>query len=359
MTDLDRKTETALDTVRDRYGHTVYPQEAATIRARRTQAALNGYRLDLADSAEPLLAAARSALDAMPTSAHTQAWRNVLDSLATSHTEILATAGREPERQAVWAHLAHWAENGSIAAHLADQHHQPRPQFTAEEQQMWTDRARAAQHRGELGPIESWYAADGRRITLANLIEDDTSEVIALTGDLDAPGWSVIGRYSNTYIAGKALPRPVPPGVLRPEGTSRFNRPEMKPEIPAQELLRDITEAHHAGEVSEALLVAIDPGCDDSAMTLLKQLIHDAAGFSRALETMQGQHIGARLDSLGRQLGFPAREVHDAAEDLGATVAVLPPHRVPKPPRIRPRPALETTPPAAPLPHTTTTARHP
>ncbi|MFJ1551382.1 hypothetical protein [Streptomyces sp. NPDC088246] len=358
---LDRETETALDAVRDRYGRIVHPQEAAAIRAHRTRAALDGYRLDLADSAGPLLAAARSALDAMPPSAHTRAWRDMLDSLATAHTEILRAAGlpAEREQQVVWAHLAHWAENGAIAAHLAEVYHQPGPEFTADEAREWTERARAARRQGGLDLIESWYAADGRRITIAYLVEDDASEVVALTGDPDAPGWSVIGRYDNEYVAGKTLPRPLPRGALRPEGTSRFNRPEMAPELPVQELLRDVTEARCAGDVSEALLAATDQGYDSGPMTRLHHLLYEGAGFSRALETVQGQRIGARLDALGRQLEFLAREVHDAAEDLGATVAVLPPHRVPKPPRIRPRPALETTPPPAPPQHITAIARRP
>ncbi|MFF8918300.1 hypothetical protein ACF08M_34635 [Streptomyces sp. NPDC015032] len=358
---LDRETETALDAVRDRHGRIVRPQEAAAIRTRRTRSALDGYRLDLADSAGPLLGAARTALDAMPPTAHTQAWRDMLDSLATSHMEILRAAGQPAEREAqtVWAHLAHWAENGAIAAHLADLHHKPGPEFTADEAQEWTERARVARTRGALDLIESWYAADGRRITLAYLAEEDLSEVIALTGDPDAPGWSVIGRYDNEYVAGKTLPRPVPPGVLRAEGTSRFDRPEMAAEIPVQELLRDVTEAHCAGDVSEALLTATDQGRGSGPMTHLHQLLYEAARFSHALESVQGQRLGARLDALGRQLEFLAREVQDAAEDLGATVAVLPPHRVPKPPRIRPRPALETTPPPAPPQHSTATARRP
>ncbi|WP_411140977.1 hypothetical protein [Streptomyces sp. x-80] len=358
---LDRETETALDAVRDRYGRTVRPQEAAAIRTRRTQAALAGYQIDLASSAGPLLAAARNALDAIPATAHTQAWRDVLDSLATSHTEILRAAGQPTgrEQQAVWAHLAHWAEHGSIAAHLADQHHQCGPEFTAEDQQMWTVKARAARGRGELDLIESWYAADGRRITLAYLIQDDTSEVIALAGDPDAPGWCVIGRYDNEYVAGKALPRPVPPGVLRPDGASRFGRPEPAPELPVQELLRDVAEARCTGDVSEALLAATDQGHAPGPLTHLQHLVSDAADFSHALETVQGQRIGARLDALGRQLGLLAREIHDAAEDLGATVAVLPPHRTPKPPRTRSRPALETTPPTAPPQPTTTNAHRP
>ncbi|MYQ82584.1 MULTISPECIES: hypothetical protein [unclassified Streptomyces] len=358
---LDRETETALDAVRDRHGRIVRPQEAAAIRTRLTRAALDGYRLDLADAAGPLLAAAGTALDTVPPAAHTQAWRDMLDSLATSHAEILRAAGQPAEREekAVWAHLAHWAENGAIAAHLAELHHQPGPEFTADEAREWTERARLARSRGALDLIESWYAADGRRITLAYLVEEDVSEVIALAGDPDAPGWCVIGRYDNEYVAGKTLPRPVPPGVLRAEGTSRFNRPEMAPEVPVQELLRDVTEAHCAGDVSEALLTATEQGRGCGPMTHLRQLLYEAAGFSRALESVQGQRLGARLDALGRQLEFLASEVNETAEDLGATVAVLPPHRVPKPPRIRPRPALETTPPPAPPQHTTATARRP
>ncbi|MEU2131769.1 hypothetical protein [Streptomyces sp. NPDC018352] len=375
MAQLDRETESALDTVRDRYGHTVRPQEAAAIRARRTRLALDGYRIDLADSAVPLLVLARSALDTLPPADHTKAWLDVLESLARSHTEILRAAGQPAEReeQEVWARLAHWAEYGQIAAHLADlHHHQPGREFTTDEAQEWTQRAQAARHRGELDLIESWYAADGRRITLAYLIEDDTSKVIALTGDLDAPGWGVIGRYDNEYEAGQSLPRPVPPGVLHPGGpSSRFSLPERGSEFLVEELHRDIIEARCAGDVSEALLFASDPGhgagrADGQPhhfhdgvgpMARLQHLIGEAAGFSHALDTVQGHLIGARLDSIGRQLGFLAREVHEAADDLGATVAVLPPHRVPQPPRVRPRPGLETSPPPAP-PQRTTTASH-
>ncbi|WP_330434593.1 hypothetical protein OIC43_09480 [Streptomyces sp. NBC_00825] len=377
MAQLDRETESALDTVRDRYGHTVRPQEAAAIRARRTRLALNGYLIDLADSAAPLLAAAHSALDTLPPADHITAWRDVLDSLARSHAEILRTASQpaEHEQQTVWAHLSHWAEHGQIAAHLADlHHHQPGPEFTPDEAQEWMERAQAAWHRGELNLFESWYAADGRRITLAYLIEDDTSEVIALTGDLDASDWCVIGRYDNELEAGQSLPRPVPPGVLHTDGpSSRFSLPERANELLVEELHRDIIEARCAGDVSEALLFASDPGYsagpvtgqpghfhyDVGPMARLQHFIGEAAEFSHALDTVQGHLIGTRLHYIGRQLGHLAREVHEAANDLESTVAVLPPHRVPKPPRIRPRPALETTPPPAPPQHTTATARRP
>lgn len=79
---------------------------------------------------------------------------------------------------------------------------------------------------------------------------------------------------------------------------------------------------------------------------------HDAGPMVR----LQGRQIAARLAALGRQVDFLTGEVHEAAEDLGATVAVLPPHRTPGP-RIRPRPALDTTPPSAP-PRTSAPTRH-
>ncbi|MFF5537832.1 hypothetical protein ACFY71_36125 [Streptomyces cinerochromogenes] len=256
----------------------------------------------------------------------------------------------------MWPHLAFWADYGSIAADLADQHHQPVPELTAKEKRLWTAKAHAARRRGELDPIESWYAADGRLITVAYLVEDDTSTVIALAGDLDAPGWEVIGHYEHESAAGRALPRAVPPGVLRPDAASRFNRPEPSPERPVQELLQEVIEARTAGEVSAALLTAAQQGYEAGPLVRLERLLDTAAHFVYALDTVRGQQIGARLDALGRQLAFLTREVHDAAEDLGATVGVLPPHRAPVPPRIRPRPALSTTPPTPP-PRSTATAR--
>ncbi|MFE0772184.1 hypothetical protein [Streptomyces sp. NPDC058861] len=350
MMSVDREAEEALDTVRDRYGRILRPEEAAEIRARRTEAALKGYRTDLAGAALPLLDVARRALDAMPPVAHVRAWRDVLNGLAVSHKEILRLADLPAEhgRQALWPHLARWAEHGTIAVYLADQHHhQPGPEFTTDESRQWTRRAQAAQDRGELDLIESWYAADGRRITLAHLVEDDASEVIALAGDPGAPLWSVIGRYDNELAAGRVLPRPVPPGVLHPEGPGgRFTLPEPVPEIPVQVLLRDVAEAHSAGDVSEALLTATGRGTSAGPMTHLQQLVNNAAEFAHALETAQGRSLGGRLDALGRRLDLLADEIRDTAGELGTTVAVLPPHRVPKLPR---RPVLETTlPPAAP-----------
>jgi hypothetical protein len=189
---------------------------------------------------------------------------------------------------------------------------------------------------------------DGRRVTLAYLVEDDDSAVVALAGDPDAPGLEVIGHYVNEYAAGQALPQAVPPGVLRPDAAPRSAHPDPAPERPLQELLQEVVEARAAGDVSEALLSATQSGFDAGPMVRLRQLLDAAAEFSYALDIVQGRQIGARFDALGRQLDILVREVHDAAEDLGATVAVLPPHRTPRPPQIRPRPALQTTPPAAP-----------
>ncbi|MFG2707381.1 hypothetical protein [Streptomyces sp. NPDC048386] len=364
MAVIDRETETALDTARDRYGRTVHHHAAAAARARRNQAALQAYAAYLAPHADDLLTAARRALDALPPARHTAGWRALLDSLAASHAEITkvldrpAAPGLAAERDqhtAMWPHVAAWADHSYIATHLADQHHRPELSLTDEEQQMWTETAQAAQRRGELDLIESWYAADGRPITLAYLIEDDTSTVVALTGDPDAPGWQVIGHYANEYVAGQALPPAVPPGVLRPD-VSRFNRPEPAPEVSLQELIRDVTEARAAGDVSEALLTATQRGHDAGALPRLQELLEIAGRFAQALETVQGRQIAGRLAVLGRQVDFLTSEVREAAEDLGATVAVLPPHRTPRP-RIRPRPALDTTPPAPPA-RGSTPARH-
>ena len=362
---INREVETALDTTRDRHGRTVHHHAAAAVSAHRNQAAIQAYATYLAAHADELLDAARRALNTLPAARHTAAWRTLLDNLAASHTEIMsvldrpATPGSAAEREqhrTVWPHLAFWADHSYIATHLADQRLQPEIPLTDEEQQMWTDMAHAAQQRGELELIESWYAADCRPITLAYLIEDDTSTVIALAGDPDAPGWQVIGHYRNEYDAGRALPPPVPPGVLRPDA-SRFNRPEPAPEVSLQELIRDIVEAQTAGDVSETLLAATQHGYGAGPMVRLQELLETASQFAHALETVQGRQIATRLAVLGRQVGFLTREVHEAADDLGATVAVLPPHRAPKP-RIRPRLALGTTPPAAQPPASAPTRHH-
>ncbi|MFD5583269.1 hypothetical protein ACFWII_05605 [Streptomyces sp. NPDC127063] len=366
MAVIDRETETALDATRDRYGRTVHHGASAAARGRRTQAALTTYATRLAEQGHQLLHAARRNLDQLPSAPHTTAWRDLLDALAASHTEITrvldhpaepGSAGEREQHTAVWPHLAFWADYGSVAADLADQHHQPGPQLSTEDKHLWTEKARAARRRCELDPIKSWYAADGRLITLAYLVQDDASTVIALAGDLDTASWEVIGHYGHESTASQALPRAVPPGVLRPDAASRFNRPEPTPERPVQELLQEVIEARTAGEVSEALLTATQQGYEAGPLVRLERLLDTAASFSYALDTVRGQQLGARLDALGRQLAFLTREVHDAAEDLAATVGVLPPYRTPVPPRIRPRPALTTTPPASPPRSTAVTRR--
>ncbi|MGW3861614.1 hypothetical protein ACWEDZ_09015, partial [Streptomyces sp. NPDC005047] len=234
MAVIDHEYEVALDTTRDRYGRTVHAGAAAAARVHRDEAAVEAYTTHLAPHAEDLLDAARRALDELPPARHLAGWRAVLGDLSATTAEIRRALDRpvtgpsaeRARRAALWPHLTAWADHGSIASNLADQHgtHRRRPSLTMEEQQAWTEKARAAQQRGELDLIESWYAADGQPITLAYLVEDDDSTVVALHGDPGAPGWKVIGHHAHEWEAGKALPPAVPPGVLRPD-VSRFARP--------------------------------------------------------------------------------------------------------------------------------------
>ncbi|MET9507681.1 hypothetical protein ABZX62_04230 [Streptomyces flavidovirens] len=364
MAVIARETETALDMNRDRYGRTVHEGAAAAARAHRDKAAVEAYATHLAPYADALLDAAHRTLDELPPARHITGWRSLLDGLAVSAAEIRRALGRpapagpavRTQHAALWPHLAAWADHGFIASNLADQnpHQHHKAPLTDEEQQAWTERVQAAQRRGELELTESWYAADGQPISLAHLIEDDDSRVVALRGDPDAPGWQVIGRFDHEYEAGQVLPAAVPPGVLRAD-VSVFNRPVPAPEVSLQELIRDVIEAQHAGDASDALLGATQRGYNAGPMIRLQELLETAGQFASALETVQGRQVAARLTALGRQIEFLTREVHDAAEDLGATVAVLPPHRTPVL-RVRPRPAVDTTPPTP--PHRTTTARH-
>ncbi|MFF0793461.1 hypothetical protein [Streptomyces spiralis] len=365
MAVIDRETEVALDLTRDRFGRTVHPGAAAAARAHRDKAAVEAYTTHLAPHAEALLDVARLVLDELPPARHLAGWRAVLDGLAASAAEIRraldrpaapGSAAERAQHSALWPYLAAWADHSFIATDLADQSGgQHKAPLTDEEERIWTERAQAAQRRGELELTESWYAADGQPITLAHLVEDDDSTLVALRGDPDAPGWQVIGRYAHEYEAGKVLPAPVPPGVLRAD-VSRFNRPAQAPEVSLQELIRDVVEGQTAGDASEALLGAVQRGYDAGPMIRLQELLETSSQFASALETVQGRQIAARLSALSRQIEFLTREVEEAAEDLGATVAVLPPHRTPAL-RARPRPAVDTTPPAPP-PRASTTARH-
>ncbi|MDI3418599.1 hypothetical protein [Streptomyces luteolus] len=360
------ETEAALDMTRDRYGRTVHADAAAAARAHRDKAAVEAYATHLAPHAEALLDAARLVLDELPPARHLAGWRAVLDGLAASAAEIRraldrpAAPGSQAERAqhaALWPYLTAWADHNSIASNLADQRvgQCDTAPLTDEEQQLWTERAQAARQRGALELTESWYAADGQPITLAYLVEDDDSTVVALRGDPGGPAWHVIGHFAHEYGAGKALPAPVPPGVLRAD-ISRFNRPAPAPELSLQDLIRDVVEGHSAGDASNALLGAVQRGYDAGPMVRLQELLDTSGQFASALETVQGRQIAARLSALGRQIEFLTREVEEAAEDLGATVAVLPPHRTPVL-RVRPRPAVDTTPPTPP-PRASTTARH-
>ncbi|MGZ2361563.1 hypothetical protein LRE75_33610 [Streptomyces sp. 372A] len=352
------ETEAALDQTRDRHGRTVHPGAAEAARAHRDEAAVQAYRTYLAPHAEALLDVARLVLDELPPARHLAGWEAVLDGLAASTAEIRrvldrpATPGTAEERAqhaVLWPHLTVWADHGYIAGSLADQRdggqHQKSP-LPDEDRRRWTERAVAAQRRGELELTASWYAADGRPITLAHLVEDGDSTVVALRGDPGVPGWQVIGHYAHEYEAGKDLPAPVPPGVLRPD-RSRSNRPVPAPEVSVQDLVRDVVEGRSAGDASNALLDAVQRGYAAGPMIRLQELVETSSQFANALETAQGRQVAARLSALGRQIEFLTREVQEAAEDLGATVAVLPPHRTPVL-HMRPRPAVDTSPPASP-----------
>lgn len=221
MAVIDRETETALDMTRDHYGRTVHAAAAAA-RAQRDKSALEAYTTHLAPHADALLDAARRALDELPPARHLAGWRAVLDGLVSSAAEIRRALDRptapgspaeHAQHAALWPHLTAWADHSVIASNLADQrdgqHH--KAPLTEEEQRMWTELAQAAHRRGELELTESWYAADGQPITLAHLIEDDDSTLVALRGDPDAPGWQVIGHYAHEYEAGRySLPRSRP-----------------------------------------------------------------------------------------------------------------------------------------------------
>ncbi|MGW4441939.1 hypothetical protein [Streptomyces sp. NPDC004682] len=349
MLAISREGENALDTAWDRPGRAARVQGAAAARTHRDAAATASYTTHLAPHVDQLLQAARHTLDQLPPARHTDAWRALLASLAASQAAIRrllaqqAAPGSDAERQrnaAAWPHLAFWAEHGAVVETLAALDlRQTEPDLTNEERRTWTQKAHAAQRRRELDLIESWYAPDGRRVTLASVFGGNTDTVVALTGDPHSPDWEVIGHFGDIDTAREALPPPVPPGMLRPDA-SMVNRPEPHPEVSLRVLMQDIVAARTAGNVADTLLTLTQPDPAAGPALLLTQLVSTAAQFASALESMQAQQVAARLGTLARQLSFLTNELQDAAEDLGATVAVLPPHRIPSATRLAARTAL-------------------
>ncbi|MFB8352963.1 hypothetical protein [Streptomyces niveus] len=359
------KCETALDTLRNRHGTITDTTTAVSARTERNRDAAAAFTEHLLPHTQTLLATARSAIDSMPPARHHGAWLLLLDDLdhAATHIHRILTdttppgsgAAREQHR-ALWPYLTAWAEHSTILTNLVGQHRTPAPEFTGQQQAAWTERAQAAHERGELEPFESWYDAPGRLITLAYLIEDDTSTILVLAGDLDQRDWQVLGRHDNEYQAGQLAPPPVPPGVLRPDG-SRYQQHLAIPEVSLQELIHDVNVAGHSGDVAEVLLTAADdttgaPG----PLERLGELVRTAGQFADALETRQGRHTAARLNFVARQLSALTRELFDAGEELSSTVGVLPPHRVPRPRFVTTPEAAATTAPSTSAPTAVTTA---
>ncbi|WP_326812591.1 hypothetical protein OIE62_05010 [Streptomyces scopuliridis] len=213
------KCETTLDTLRSRHGTITDTQSAVSARTKRNRDAAAAFTEHLLPHTQALLAKARSAIDRMPPARHHGAWLLLLDDLDHAATQIHriltdtpptgSGAAREQHR-ALWPYLTVWAEHSTVLTNLVGQHRTPGPEFTADQQHAWTERAQAAHERGDLEPFESWYDARGRLITLAYLIEDDTSTVLVLSGDLDQPDWHVLGQNENEYQAGQLAPAPGP-----------------------------------------------------------------------------------------------------------------------------------------------------
>ncbi|MFF2189675.1 hypothetical protein [Streptomyces sp. NPDC058155] len=224
------KYETTLDTLRSRHGTITDTTTAVSARTEHNRDAAAAFAEHLLPHTQVLLATGRSAIDSMPPARHHGAWLLLLDDLDHAATQIHrilsdtpppgSGAAREQHR-ALWPYLTVWAEHSTILTNLVGQHRTPAPEFTGDQQTAWTERAHAAHERGELEPFESWYDARGRLITLAYLVEDDTSTVLVLAGDLDQPDWQILGQNDNEYQAGQSAPPPVPPGVLRPS-VSRY-----------------------------------------------------------------------------------------------------------------------------------------
>ncbi|MEI5100909.1 hypothetical protein RB200_23205 [Streptomyces sp. PmtG] len=342
---------------------------AAAVLARgRRQEGAEAFERHVLPHTNTLLSAARSAVDAMPPARHHAAWRELIDDMAHAADQIhriqSAPAGQdEPDASRVrhlqlWPYVLAWAERSFIIGDLAGQHRPVAPPLSDDEHRLWQRRAQAAWQRGDLDPTDVWYSASNELITLAYLVEQGEQTVVVLAGELDSEQMRVLGHYDSPHKAVQASPPAVPAGVLRPD-IAPFAPRAPAAESPVAQLVRQVDEARHTGDVYMALLDAVDDsGFSRGPLPRLTDLLDRAAKFADALETKQGQHSAARLSVLARQLGALREEIEAAAESLGA--GVLPPHRTPRPVfHITPtRPAPPTTPPTGPAaPHTPGPAR--
>ncbi|MFE0129981.1 hypothetical protein ACFWY6_00045 [Streptomyces sp. NPDC059037] len=304
------------------------------------------------------MAAARSAVDAMPPARHHAAWRELVDDMAHAADQIhrirSAPVGQdEPDASRVrhlqlWPYVLAWAERSFIIGDLAGQHRPVAPPLSGEELRLWQDRAQAAWERGDLDTTDVWYSASNELITLAYLVDQGEQTVVVLAGELGSEQMRVLGHYDSVHKAVEVAPPAVPAGVLHPD-IAPFAPQAPAAEAPVAKLVRQVDEARHTGDVYMALLGAVDDsGFSRGPLPRLAELLDRAAKFADALETKQGQHSAARLSVLARQLGALTGEIESAAESLGA--GVLPPHRTPRPVFhiIPPSSAPPTTPPAGP-----------
>ncbi|MFJ7423365.1 hypothetical protein ACIQXD_32885 [Streptomyces uncialis] len=361
------RCETALDGLRNRHGTIIDAHAAAEAVAKRNHAASEIYRTTLMQHTGTLLTAARGALDSLPPARHHAGWAARLDNLehaADQIQQILTSSPGEPDGEtarsrgeAMWPFLVTWAEHASTACDLADQQHTPAATaLSGDELRKWTQIARAARSSGRLTPYESWYDADQRLITIADLQhEDETFTAVALAGDLDSPDVQVLGHYGDELEAIDASPPPVPPGVLHP-AASRYAERAHSAEVSFQVLIQDVREARRASDVAEAIETAVDRyGLARGQLVRLEEFVSVCAEFAQALGTQHAQRVAGRLGALSRQFAVLTAELREAGDDLSSTVAVLPPHRTPlahRPPGLG-HPAIPTTLPVTAPPATT------
>ncbi|WP_125534077.1 hypothetical protein [Streptomyces sp. WAC 06725] len=361
-TAVHRRGARALADLRDRYGGLFDTAAARQAVAERNRDAAQDFTNHLLPHAESLLTQARTALAALPPARHHSAWKLLLNDLdhATCHSRRILSAQPETTARnaALWPYITTWAEHTPVVRDLVGQHDRPAisPSLPVEEQRYWTGLVQAARGRGTFDAFETWYDATGQQITLAHLDGEDAT-VLALAGDLGSPRLHVLGHYPDQHTAARSLPPPVPPGVLRPD-VSPYSERVLSPEVPVQDLTRDVVEARQTGDVADLLLSVTNGTGPAGVLARLGEFVSACAEFGDALDTRDGQRLAARLHDLAAQVSQLTGELRAVGEDMAATVGVLPPYRTARPrhlPSAPPPPALSAQRPAEQRPTTAPT----
>ncbi|GAA3389080.1 hypothetical protein [Streptomyces roseoviridis] len=306
-----------------------------------------------------LIDRARVALRFQPPARHLAGWSVLVDDLEAAARLARARLANPPngdtavvrQCQITWAERAKYLEDLAVQ----DEPPLPGPELPVAEEARWTAHAQDVRRRHMMYLYESRYDAAGRQLTVVgvpHLDEPIDDCVLIVAGDVDSPTMRVLGRCDTYDQALAVLPPPVQPGVLHPGRRFRGIAGRLPP---LADLIEDVARASQSQAVAEAIGHVASDGSGPCHLSQLSELLGECADFALATETVAGRDLSVRLRGLIVQADLLDRQLQQALAAFEDTIAVLPPHRTPRPQHIKPPPAVRA---AARRPMATATPPH-